>query len=194
MRKLWPCSPPLPLSLSYYVYYTLICFRPASSCCHIKQLWPFPLASRCPFSFSLVHSVVQAPIEIFLFISFYVYFADTHTHVEHAQYCPHTFGNFLASSLVCFGSVLVWFHAAQLLLVWAMPQFDTDVPNVEILFHCPFEGESVAQKVPDKTKEIIMKQVRETILSATNYKCSCCEWGKKKKRQRTYWTCMVTCL
>lgn len=39
-----------------------------------------------------------------------------------------------------------------------MPQFDTDVPNVEILFHCPFEGESVAQKVPDKTKEIIMKQ------------------------------------
>lgn len=165
MRKLWPCSPsPWP----YYVYYTLICFRPASSCCHIKQLWPFPLAS--PFPFPVVHSVVQAPIEIFLFISFYVYFADTHTYTRWTRtVLPTHFWQFPG---IAFGSVSVWFHSPQPLLVWAMPQFDTDVPNVEILFHSPFAGRSVVQKVPDKTKEIIMKQDSETFSTATKFKCS----------------------
>lgn len=86
---------PLPPSLSYYVYYTLICFRPASSCCHIKQLWPFPLAGPCPVPVPLVHSVVQAPIEIFLFISFYVYFADTHTHTHTLMLNTHSIAHTL---------------------------------------------------------------------------------------------------
>lgn len=81
--------PPLPpSSFACYVYYTLICFRPASSCCHIKQLWSFawptPSIAPCPLS--------RSSPDRNLFVHFILCLLCTHTdtHIYTLRLTSHT--------------------------------------------------------------------------------------------------------